>query len=312
MEEPMARKRMIDPEFWSDEKIASLSSDCKLLFIGLWNFADDEGIFKAHPSLLASQIFPYEEGVGKKIEKYLEELKTLNLVFCYALNGQRYGIILNFKRHQTISHPQPSQLPKPSIQSKEYRVMIYTRDNFTCAYCHNSLVLGDNTKFTKPTLDHILARSKGGSDLPENLITSCESCNKSKGTKDFEEFMELSGNDTGTFLPNIKEVNRIEQNRSEEKPRAKGKWEIFENLLNASDDELQPLVQSTQTNLAFIRSCIDSMGNWLEKNGHSGQYGKPYKNYMAALRDWSKNDAIKIRKEDHVQRTKASIITGLE
>ena len=57
----MARKRMIDPEFWSDEEIATLSFPARLFYIGLWNFADDEGKGKGHSKLLKAQIFPYDE-----------------------------------------------------------------------------------------------------------------------------------------------------------------------------------------------------------------------------------------------------------
>ena len=42
----MARKRMIDPKFWSDDKIIELEDKAKLLFIGLWNFSDDLGIHR--------------------------------------------------------------------------------------------------------------------------------------------------------------------------------------------------------------------------------------------------------------------------
>ena len=40
----MARKRMIDPKFWTDDKIIEMEPICRLLFIGIWNFADDKGL----------------------------------------------------------------------------------------------------------------------------------------------------------------------------------------------------------------------------------------------------------------------------
>lgn len=180
----MPRKRMIDPEFWSDEKIGKLSPNAKLLFIGLWNFADDEGIFQAHPLLLTSQIFPYEKEVLKEIDKFTKELIKRNLVYFYARHGEKYGIILNFKKHQYISHPQPSKLPKPSIQNNRFKNAIFKRDNFTCQYCKKKLKWQTKYKDLHPTIDHTKPLSKGGSDLPDNLITACEHCNKGKGNKD--------------------------------------------------------------------------------------------------------------------------------
>jgi len=39
---------MIKPEFWSDEKLAALSLQARLIYIGLWNLSDDYGIVKSH------------------------------------------------------------------------------------------------------------------------------------------------------------------------------------------------------------------------------------------------------------------------
>jgi len=105
----MPRKRMIDPEFWSDEQIAKWSPITRLFYIGLWNFADDEGRFKAHPALLKSQIFPYEDtfnflaiknDLGEKIE-------------WYDVGGSQYGYIRNFNKHQYIEKMRNSSLPIP-------------------------------------------------------------------------------------------------------------------------------------------------------------------------------------------------------
>ncbi len=106
----MARKRMIDPEFWNDEEIGTTwSHSARLFYIGLWNFADDEGRFKAHNSLLKSQIFPYDAEID--VEKLKHELG--NKVQWYEVEGSQYGYIRNFHKHQRIDRPTPSKLPKP-------------------------------------------------------------------------------------------------------------------------------------------------------------------------------------------------------
>ena len=110
----MARKRMIDPEFWSDEEIAKWSYPARLFYIGLWNFADDEGRFKAHPSLLKSQIFPYDEKISMK--KLMEEISCK--VQWYSDNGSKYGYLRNFLKYQRIDRPQPSKIPTPNNQEQ--------------------------------------------------------------------------------------------------------------------------------------------------------------------------------------------------
>jgi hypothetical protein len=107
----MARKRIIDPEFWSDEEIGQWSYEARLFYIGLWNFADDVGRFKAHPQLLKSQIFPYDQKFN--IENLKKELN--HKIQWYEVDSLQYGFIRNFLKHQRIDKPSDSKLPKPPL-----------------------------------------------------------------------------------------------------------------------------------------------------------------------------------------------------
>jgi len=109
----MARKRMIDPEFWRDEKVAQLKPIERLLFIGLWNFADDDGYGRANPTLIKADVFPYDTLRAPDIEKGLASIATLKMITLYEVDGQQYYHVLNFKKHQSINKPQKSTLPKP-------------------------------------------------------------------------------------------------------------------------------------------------------------------------------------------------------
>jgi len=182
----MARKRMIDPEFWSDEKIALLPISARLLFIGLWNFSDDEGIFKARNEFIKNNIFPYDDMPITDIKKDVDALAVANLVFLYAVHSEQFGIVLNFKKHQVINKPLPSKHPKPSIQNREYQTAIFERDKYICHLCGE--YIGDKLSDTDgldsmPSIDHIIPQSKGGGDLPSNLRTACLRCNKSRGNR---------------------------------------------------------------------------------------------------------------------------------
>lgn len=54
-----------------------------------------------------------------------------------------------------------------------YRKAALKRDHHTCMWC------GD----TATTVDHIVPSSKGGSDLPRNLLASCSECNSRRGNR---------------------------------------------------------------------------------------------------------------------------------
>ncbi len=58
---------------------------------------------------------------------------------------------------------------------------IYKRDDWTCVYC--------NKKYPKTYLsvDHLVPKSKGGSNSWTNLVTACRPCNRKKGSKNLSE-----------------------------------------------------------------------------------------------------------------------------
>jgi 5-methylcytosine-specific restriction endonuclease McrA len=58
------------------------------------------------------------------------------------------------------------------------RLNIYKRDAFRCVYCGNNSDL---------TIDHVIPKSKNGSNTWENLVTCCHRCNVKKGDKTLEE-----------------------------------------------------------------------------------------------------------------------------
>lgn len=108
----MARKRMIDPNFWLDEKLGQCTRDERLLFMGLISSADDEGYGRANPKLLRSSLFPYDDLRVSDIDKWLSRLGGLRLIALYQVDGQTYYYLPNFLKHQTINRPSPSCFPK--------------------------------------------------------------------------------------------------------------------------------------------------------------------------------------------------------
>jgi len=56
------------------------------------------------------------------------------------------------------------------------RFELFKRDDFKCQYCGRSPSI-DGCKLN---IDHILPKSKGGTNEPKNLITSCFECNQGK------------------------------------------------------------------------------------------------------------------------------------
>ena len=99
----MARIRTIKPEFWEDEKLAKLPVNARLMFIGTWNFADDNGALLANPVLMKSHIFPYEDIGISTISEWIDMLVENGMLIRTTYNGKDYLVIRKFLIHQKIN-----------------------------------------------------------------------------------------------------------------------------------------------------------------------------------------------------------------
>ena len=64
----------------------------------------------------------------------------------------------------------------------QLRSYVFHRDGHRCAYCGNA-------RADSYELDHIVPRSRGGTDRVSNLVVSCRDCNIEKGNSPVEEFL---------------------------------------------------------------------------------------------------------------------------
>ena len=85
-------------------------------------------------------------------------------------------------------YPNGDVIQKAKPLSPGQRMAIYERDRGVCFCCGikcEFFTPGCSYGFIgnkpKANIDHILPRSRGGQNTDDNLATSCESCNKSKG-----------------------------------------------------------------------------------------------------------------------------------
>lgn len=104
----MARKRMIDPKFWSDDKVIELNPITRLCFIGLWNFCDDNGVHRNNPKVVKAEIFPADEIPIKKVEAMIESLNQCGLI-SISESGDLIKV-KGWRMYQKINRPQPSTL----------------------------------------------------------------------------------------------------------------------------------------------------------------------------------------------------------
>lgn len=102
----MARQRIIKPDFWQDEKIATVSYAARLLYIGLWNCSDDFGVVRGSPVYLRNNIFPYDESMTLDLlSATIKELEDLKRIILFKNNNETYYYLPKFLEHQYIQRP---------------------------------------------------------------------------------------------------------------------------------------------------------------------------------------------------------------
>ena len=111
----------IKPEFWDDRKLAKRASrDARLLYIALWNLADEWGLLNGDPQWIKGQVFSYDDDLNADaIGKLLEELQNpaLGAVVAYEAGGDPYLFLPKLARHQRLEPEKVNQgrsrLPAP-------------------------------------------------------------------------------------------------------------------------------------------------------------------------------------------------------
>jgi len=105
---------MIDPEIWRNEKVGSLPDAARLLFIGIFSQADDDGRLKASPPYLMATIFPYDKGKAEgNVKSLRDQCAELGLIRLYTNSKEEYLDIPGWHEHQQIRKDRytPSKLP---------------------------------------------------------------------------------------------------------------------------------------------------------------------------------------------------------
>lgn len=107
----MPRIRSIKPEFFRDPKVGRMSLQARLLYVGLWTEADDNGNCRGEPAYLKGALFPYDD---TDIVDALAELQNADRIIPYKADGELYFNIPNFSKHQPKSTGKKTRMfPSP-------------------------------------------------------------------------------------------------------------------------------------------------------------------------------------------------------
>lgn len=107
----MARARNIKPGFFTSDDLADCEPLARILFAGLWCWADREGRIEERPKKIKAEILPYDRC---DVEKLLCQLAEKRFILRYEVEGSKYIQVQNFHKHQNPHvKEQPSTIPPP-------------------------------------------------------------------------------------------------------------------------------------------------------------------------------------------------------
>lgn len=118
-----------------------------------------------------AQLHPTRKGIihmRGRTDKGLRWRQETNLETARILVQEHAAVVVN---QHTI---------RRLYSNKAFRQYILTRDEYTCYFCGGA---GD-------TIDHLLARAKGGHTTPLNCVCACMLCNQVKADRDLTDFVE--------------------------------------------------------------------------------------------------------------------------
>lgn len=124
------RIRTIKPDIWRSEDFTSLGDFGQLMFIGLINYVDDNGVGRYNlvdfaADVFASRLAEDPSGLLPKISEVFGNLSARGMVQIYEAEAMgktgRFVYLTNWDRHQRISHPMKPRFPRPSNDSEVLR-----------------------------------------------------------------------------------------------------------------------------------------------------------------------------------------------
>jgi hypothetical protein len=109
----VARARNIKPGFFVNEELAQCDPLARLLFAGLWCWADRDGRLEERVMRIKAQVLPYDDC---NIATLLTQLATHKFIVRYQVDNRNYIQIANFHKHQNPHVKEhASTIPAPDL-----------------------------------------------------------------------------------------------------------------------------------------------------------------------------------------------------
>lgn len=155
----MSRIRSVHPAIFADEDFARLPIEARILLLALGTMSDytDKFVWDEREIKRASGVANVTEMLSYLQNGFISRDGDVGVIdFTFGFRRRRLS------------------------RWDRLRSFIFSRDGYVCKYCGS-----DKTPLH---CDHVIPVTRGGSDDPSNLTTSCKFCNLSKGDRLLSEW----------------------------------------------------------------------------------------------------------------------------
>jgi len=177
-------------------------------------------------------------------------------------------------------------------EDKKWQGKIIKRGSFITSIEHLALESGLTMQQTRTVLDKLINTGEINKQTTNKytLIT----VNK------YNEYQDCNKQITNEQQTNNKQITTTKEYKNNKEYKEIKK---YGDLSLLTDDNFEDISIKYQVPISFVKSKYDDLVNWHEKNPQKNYY----KNYLSALRDWVKRDALKIKLDYGKQNSEVSI-----
>lgn len=221
-------KRFTATEKWDDPWFWELSPQAKLLWLFLCDHCDNAGIIELSLKLASQKI-----GLSVTEKHFCELQSRITAIDCgkYLVVGFikfQYGkLSRDCKPHAPVFASLSKHRLDPEEIEQNYRFKnsvedyirekVIVRDGCSCVYTGKQLLPGE------VVIDHVIPRSKGGSNKMENLVTTSKEINAEKWDKDLRTYCSEKGWDFNAIAQRVSKATMVASDRVQVQEKEKEK-----------------------------------------------------------------------------------------
>lgn len=188
------RIRSVRPEFWRSLSLARVSRDARLLCIGLFSEADDDGFAQDDPRLAKTAAFPFDDDLTTAdVERLLSDLAATETLCRYEVDGERFLHFPKWTDYQRVEKPTRTVRPPCPVHSGGLAPVVpispaaqpvritnprrcpahQTGQTGPCGACREARLAYEEAQKSKPTLS---AKTTMCGEHPEHRALRCPVC----------------------------------------------------------------------------------------------------------------------------------------